>query len=162
MKGYWFKFWMEISRPILAKIELICQKPTMPQLSGGSQGGLAMGLQDEFCHNLSCKFSQKLTKESGKIWKNDTKHELILYIFWVQNMPDQELGHRQSISQYWHKNTPLEGWNCEKKGHIPGHPNIRSVSTIYPITQTQIYFDIKCNNLTLTNNRIYSRRVIWE
>ena len=33
-KGYWFKIPMEFLRPILAKIELICQQPTMPQLSG--------------------------------------------------------------------------------------------------------------------------------
>ena len=46
---------MEFSWPILAKIELICQQPAMPQLSdvhpnsevpermaGGSRGGLAM------------------------------------------------------------------------------------------------------------------------
>ena len=24
-KGYWFKIWMEFLRPLLAKIELICQ-----------------------------------------------------------------------------------------------------------------------------------------
>ena len=33
-KGYWFKIWMDILRPILAKIELICQQTTMPQLTG--------------------------------------------------------------------------------------------------------------------------------
>ena len=33
-KGYWFKIWMEFSWPLLAKIELICQQPAMPQLSG--------------------------------------------------------------------------------------------------------------------------------
>ena len=33
-KGYWFKIWMEFFRPLLAKIELICQQLAMPQLSG--------------------------------------------------------------------------------------------------------------------------------
>ena len=33
-KGYWFKIWMEFLRPLLAKIELICQQLAMPQLSG--------------------------------------------------------------------------------------------------------------------------------
>ena len=37
-KGYWFKIWMEILRPLLAKIELICQQPAMPQLRVGSKG----------------------------------------------------------------------------------------------------------------------------
>ena len=32
-KGYWFKIWMEFLRPLLAKIELICQQLAMPQLS---------------------------------------------------------------------------------------------------------------------------------
>ena len=32
--GLWFKFPMEFLRPILAKIELICQQPAMPLLSG--------------------------------------------------------------------------------------------------------------------------------
>ena len=54
-RGTDIKIWMEFLQPILAKIELICQQPTMPQLSGvhpssgvrkrmagGSQGGLAM------------------------------------------------------------------------------------------------------------------------
>ena len=56
--GYWFKIWMEFLRPLLLKIELICQQLAMPQLSGvervssqprgavydgwGSRGGLAM------------------------------------------------------------------------------------------------------------------------
>ena len=30
----WFKIWMEFLRPLLAKIKLICQQLTMPQLSG--------------------------------------------------------------------------------------------------------------------------------
>ena len=51
---------MEFLRPILAKIELICQQPTMPQLSGvhhssgvregmagGSRGGLVMKLHKD-------------------------------------------------------------------------------------------------------------------
>ena len=35
-KGYWFKIWTEFLRPLLAKIELICQPKqlAMPQLSG--------------------------------------------------------------------------------------------------------------------------------
>ena len=33
-KGYRFKIWMEFLRPLLAKIELICQQLAMPQLSG--------------------------------------------------------------------------------------------------------------------------------
>ena len=33
-KGYWFKICMEFLRPLLGKIELICQQPAMPQLSG--------------------------------------------------------------------------------------------------------------------------------
>ena len=33
-KGYWFKIWMEFLRPLLAKMESICQKLAMPQLSG--------------------------------------------------------------------------------------------------------------------------------
>ena len=33
-KGYWFKIRMEFLRPLLAKIELICQQLIMPQLSG--------------------------------------------------------------------------------------------------------------------------------
>ena len=33
-KGYWFKVWIELLRPLLARIELICQQPTMPQLRG--------------------------------------------------------------------------------------------------------------------------------
>ena len=33
-KVYWFKIWMEVLRPLLAKIELICQQLAMPQLSG--------------------------------------------------------------------------------------------------------------------------------
>ena len=33
-KGNWFKIWKEFLRPMLAKIELICQQPAMPQLSG--------------------------------------------------------------------------------------------------------------------------------
>ena len=33
-KGYSFKIWMEFLWPLLAKIELICQQPAMPQLSG--------------------------------------------------------------------------------------------------------------------------------
>ena len=33
-KGYWFKIWMEFLRPLLAKVELICQQLAMPQLSG--------------------------------------------------------------------------------------------------------------------------------
>ena len=33
-KGYWFKIWMELLRPLLAKIELIYQQLAMPQLSG--------------------------------------------------------------------------------------------------------------------------------
>ena len=32
--GFWFKIRMEFLRPLLAKIELICQQPAMPQLSG--------------------------------------------------------------------------------------------------------------------------------
>ena len=32
--GYWFKIWMDFLRPLLAKIELICQQLAMPQLSG--------------------------------------------------------------------------------------------------------------------------------
>ena len=37
-KGYWFKIRTEFLRPILAKIELICQQPAMTQW-GGVQGG---------------------------------------------------------------------------------------------------------------------------
>ena len=33
-KGYWFKISIEFLRPLLAKIELICQQLAMPQLSG--------------------------------------------------------------------------------------------------------------------------------
>ena len=33
-KGHWFKILMEFLRPLLAKIELICQQLSMPQLSG--------------------------------------------------------------------------------------------------------------------------------
>ena len=33
-KGHWFKIWMEFLRPLLAKIEIICQQLAMPQLSG--------------------------------------------------------------------------------------------------------------------------------
>ena len=33
-KGYWLKISMEFLRPLLAKIELICQQLAMPQLSG--------------------------------------------------------------------------------------------------------------------------------
>ena len=33
-KGYWFEIWMEFLRPLLAKIELICQQLATPQLSG--------------------------------------------------------------------------------------------------------------------------------
>ena len=36
-KGYWFKIRMEFLRPILAKIELICQQPAISQ-RGGVQG----------------------------------------------------------------------------------------------------------------------------
>ena len=46
-KGYWFKIWMQFLRPLLAKIELICQQPAMPQLSGvegvASQPALGAG-----------------------------------------------------------------------------------------------------------------------
>ena len=33
-EGYWLKIWMEFLRPLVAKIELICQQAAMPQLSG--------------------------------------------------------------------------------------------------------------------------------
>ena len=33
-KRYWFKILMEFLRPLLAKIELICQQLAMSQLSG--------------------------------------------------------------------------------------------------------------------------------
>ena len=33
-KGYWYKIGMEFLRPLLAKIELICQQLAIPQLSG--------------------------------------------------------------------------------------------------------------------------------
>ena len=33
-RGYWFKIRMEFLRPLLAKVELICQQPAMPRLSG--------------------------------------------------------------------------------------------------------------------------------
>ena len=33
-EGYRFKIRMEFLRPVLAKIELICQQPVLPQLSG--------------------------------------------------------------------------------------------------------------------------------
>ena len=48
-KRYWFKIRMECLRPLLAKIELICQQPAMPELSG-VQGGTtepaSPGVQD--------------------------------------------------------------------------------------------------------------------
>ena len=51
-KGYWFKIWMEFLRPLLAKIELVCQQLAMPQLSGVE--GVAMCYTPLIISRLSC------------------------------------------------------------------------------------------------------------